>query len=98
MGSEYNTRRNHAPRCDLRFDRQDDSFYCTNLAVRWDRVGRVISRPADESYIGSNEGLYAKVAWDGQILMLPGWGPEISKAAVHRLWPAWKQPRGSTHH
>ncbi len=92
IGSAYNTRLNHAPQCDLRLDRRNDDFYCTNLAVRWDRVGRVISRPASESYVGSSEGLYAKVAWDGQILMIGGWGPEISRPAVHRLWPNWHQP------
>ena len=92
IGPEYNTRRDHAPPCDLRFDRQHEQFYCTNLGVRWDRVGRVISRPADESYIGSIEGLYAKVAWDGHVMMSPGFGPQISRAAVHQLWPSWHQP------
>lgn len=92
IGPEYNTRRDHAPPCDIRFDRPDEQFYCTNLGVRWDRVGRVISRPADESYIGSIEGLYAKVAWDGQVMMSPGFGPQISRAAVHQLWPSWHQP------
>ena len=92
IGPQYNTRRDQAPPCDLRFDRQDEQFYCTNLGVRWDRVGRVISRPADESYIGSIEGLYAKVAWDRQVMMSPGFGPQISRAAVHQLWPSWHQP------
>jgi hypothetical protein len=93
VGSQYNTRRNHAPACGLRLDRQDDDFYCTNLGVRWDRVGRVIALPASESYIGANETLNVKVAWDGQLLIQQGFGPEIGRAAVHRLWPSWNQPK-----
>ena len=92
MGGVYNTRRNHAPTCQLRLDRPQDDFYCANLGVRWDRVGRVISRPADESDIGSIEGLNAKVAWDGQVMISPGFGPTISRSAVHKLWPGWRQP------
>jgi hypothetical protein len=75
-----------------RLDRRDVQFYCTNLGVRWDRVGRVIRRPATESYIGSIEGLYAKIAWDGQVMISPGFGPQLSRSAVHRLWPGWGQP------
>jgi hypothetical protein len=93
VGSQYNTRRDHAPACRLRLDRQDDDFYCTNLGVRWDRVGRVIALPASESYIGANETLNVKVAWDGQLLIQQGFGPEIGRAAVHRLWPSWNQPK-----
>lgn len=92
IGPLYNTRLNHAPKCDLQFDRPDEQFYCTNLGVRWDRVGRVITRPADEAYIGSIEGFYARVAWDGQVLVTAGWGPQLNRPAVHKLWPNWNQP------
>jgi hypothetical protein len=92
IGPEYNTRDTHAPLCQLRLDRQHDDFYCNNLGVSWDRVGRVIARPSSEAYIGSNEALYAKVAWDGQVMIMQGWGPQLNRAAVHELWPAWRQP------
>jgi hypothetical protein len=92
ISGAYNTRREHAPACDIRFDAGTHDFFCTNLGVRWDRVGRVISRPADESYVGSLEGLYAKVAWDGQVTVMPGFGPQLSRSAVHELWPGWHQP------
>jgi hypothetical protein len=92
IGGQYNTRRNRAPLCAIRLDRRNLDFYCANLAVRWDRVGRVIRRPADESYIGSTEGLYAKITWNGQIMISPGFGPQISRRAVHQLWPTWNQP------
>lgn len=92
IGGSYNTRQKHAPACAIRLDAYNRVFYCANLAVRWDRVGRVISRPADESYIGSIEGLYAKVCWDGQLMISPGFGPQLSRAAVHQLWPGWRQP------
>ena len=92
IGPQYNARLDHASLCQLRLDRPPDEFYCANLAVRWDRVGRVIARPANESYIGSIEGLYAKIAWDGQIMIVPGWGPQLSRPAVHQLWPSWRQP------
>ena len=92
IGPQYNTRLDHASRCQLRLDRPPDEFYCGNLGVRWDCVGRVIARPASESYIGSIAGLYAKIAWDGQIMIIPGWGPQLSRPAVHQLWPSWHQP------
>lgn len=92
IGGSYNTRRNHAPDCAIQFDARARAFYCRNLGVRWDRVGRVVSRPRDESDIGSNAGLYAKVCWDGQLMVAPGFGPQLSRAAVHELWPGWHQP------
>ena len=92
IGPEYNTGLDHAPVCQLRLDRPNDEFYCANLGVRWDRVGRVIARPAAESYIGAIGGLYAKIAWDGQVMIIPGWGPRLSRPAVHQLWPDWHQP------
>ncbi len=51
-----------------------------------------LARPPDESYIGSIEGLYAQIAWDGQIMITGGWGPQLSRPAVHQLWPSWHQP------
>jgi hypothetical protein len=92
IGPDYNTRLDHAPVCQLRLDRPLDQFYCANMGVRWDRVGRVIARPASESFVGSTEGLYAKVTWDRQVMVLPGWGPQLSRPAVHQLWPNWHQP------
>jgi hypothetical protein len=93
MGETYNTRLNHAPKCQIEFDRNDDQFYCTNLGVRWDRVGRVVKQPADEKYIGGIGGDYAKITWDGQIMIIGGWGPQESRGAVHLLWPSWHQPK-----
>ena len=93
MGETYNTRLEHAPTCNLRFDRKDEQFYCTNLGVRWDRVGRVVKQPADEKYIGAIGGEYAKVAWDGQIMITQGFGPQLSREGVHLLWPRWHQPK-----
>jgi hypothetical protein len=92
MGVTYNTRLDHAPNCQIHFDRKDEQFYCTNLGVRWDRVGRVVKQPAGEKYIGAIGGDYAKVTWDGQIMITPGWGPQLSRGAVHLLWPSWHQP------
>ncbi len=92
MGETYNTRLGHAPNCQIQFDPKDEQFYCTNLGVRWDRVGRVLKQPAGEKYIGAIGGDYAKITWDGQIMITPGWGPPLSRAAVHLLWPSWHQP------
>lgn len=93
MGETYNTRLDRAPNCQIQLDRNDEQFYCTNLGVRWDRVGRVVKQPADEKYIGGIGGDYAKVTWDGQIMITPGWGPQLSRGAVHLLWPSWHQPK-----
>jgi hypothetical protein len=93
MGETYNTRLGHAPNCQIQLDRNDKQFYCTNLGVRWDRVGRVVKQPAGEKYIGAIGGDYAKRTWDGQIMLIPGWGPQLSRGAVHLLWPHWHQPK-----
>ncbi len=93
IGEHYNTRLDHAPNCQIQFDRHDQQFYCTNLGVRWDRVGRVVKQPANERYIGAIVGYYAKITWDGQIMITPGWGPQLSRSAVHQLWPHWHQPQ-----
>jgi hypothetical protein len=93
MGETYNSRLDHAPNCQIEFDRTDQQFYCTNLGVRWDRVGRVVKQPANEKYIGGIGGDYAKITWDGQIMIMQGWGPPESRGAVHPLWPNWHQPK-----
>jgi hypothetical protein len=93
MGGTYNTRLEQAPPCQIQFDSRHKQFYCTNLGVRWDRVGRVVRQPVDEKYIGAIGGDYAKVTWDRQIMITPGWGPQLSRAAVHLLWPDWHQPK-----
>jgi hypothetical protein len=56
-------------RCDLRLDRRHKQFYCTNIDARWDRFGRVIRRPRQAHVDDPLQLLFAKVAWDGHVVL-----------------------------
>jgi hypothetical protein len=49
-----------------------EQFYCTNSAARWDRVGRVIRRPAGARFSEPLQYAFAKVAWDGHVVLIAG--------------------------
>lgn len=63
-----------------------------NLAARWDRVGRVIKRPAGATIDDPLNVAVAKVAWDGHVLLFPGVARFADARHARRLWPGW-QPR-----
>ncbi len=74
--------------CDLRLDKVDDEFYCTNSSARWDRVGRVIQRPAGSRVYDPLQFAFAKVTWDGHVVFVPGLDESPPQdAARSRLWP-----------
>jgi hypothetical protein len=74
--------------CDLRLDRRREQFYCTNSAARWDRVGRVIRRPAGARFGDPLQFAFAKIAWDGDVVMIAGMdGNPPRNPARHLLWP-----------
>lgn len=58
--------------CNLRLDKVHDEFYCTNSTARWDRVGRVIRRPAGARFNDPLQFAFAKVTWDGHVAFFPG--------------------------
>jgi hypothetical protein len=58
--------------CDLRLDRKQDQFYCTNSGARWDRVGRVITRPAGAHLDDPLQFAFANVSWDGHVILVAG--------------------------
>lgn len=74
-------------RCDLRLERTRKWFYCTNLDARWDRVGRVITKPAGFRVDDSLQYLPAKVAWDGHVVVNTAGGGELP--SIRQLWPGW---------
>jgi hypothetical protein len=79
----------HTSTCDLRLDRHDDDFYCTNSTARWDRVGRVIRRPTGVRVGEPLEFAFAKRTWDGHIVLIPGDDrTPPDDTAVKLLWPA----------
>lgn len=85
-------------RCPLRFDTTDDQFYCPGSNRRWDRVGRRISRTPSPppQWPGAEHSLnlgFAKVAWDGHVLVtLPGGlvAPPPPIWDIRSLWPRWQ--------
>jgi hypothetical protein len=75
--------------CRLRLDPRDEQFYCTNLAARWDRTGRVIRAPRGAKFPDGLQFAFAKVAWDSHVVFLPGLGGNPPRAAAAKLlWPA----------
>jgi hypothetical protein len=74
--------------CHLRFDRRDEQFYCTNSAARWDRTGRAIRVPRGARFADGLQFAFAKVAWDGHVVFLPGLGGNPPRAKARALlWP-----------
>ena len=74
--------------CDLRLDSARDEFYCTNSTARWDRVGRVIRRPAGARFDDPLQFTFAKVTWDGHVVFIPGLEENPPQhAARSMLWP-----------
>jgi hypothetical protein len=75
----------------LRFDSLDDEFFCTNIDARWDRVGRVVTRPPGTHLSDPLQVALAKVAWDGRVMLNRD---ELSEppdsSAVRLLWPTWQ--------
>jgi hypothetical protein len=74
--------------CDLRLDKAQDEFYCTNSAARWDRVGRVIHRPAGARLNEPLQFTFAKITWDKHVVVVTGLDePPPQHAAGSLLWP-----------
>ena len=78
--------------CQLRLDRRRREFFCTNLHARWDRIGRVITRPTTASFNDPLNATVAKPSWDGHILLFPGEASFLDAAIGHHLWPGWHEP------
>jgi hypothetical protein len=77
--------------CHLRLDRAHDQFYCTNIRARWDRVGRVIERPPGARVNDPLQFAFAKIAWDGHVVLFTGIDENPpSGAEVRALWPGWR--------
>jgi hypothetical protein len=85
----------YTARCDLQLDRHDDQFYCTNMDARWDRVGRVITRPPGARINAPLQFAFAKIAWDGHVVLASGSIENPPRApALRTLWPKWNQSAG----
>lgn len=75
-------------RCHLRLDLHDQQFYCTNMTARWDRVGRVLEHPPGARVPDPLQFTFAKVAWDGHLVFVPGLDEGPPRARYARaLWP-----------
>lgn len=74
--------------CRLSFDATRRQFFCTNMRARWDRIGRVLERPADASRGDPLNITVAKLAWDGHVLLFPGVARFAGARYAYLLWPA----------
>lgn len=80
--------------CDLRLDRRDEQFYCTNTRARWDLGGRPITIPnSGHDYPTALSFDVAKIAWDGRIIIGGSYTSEIPSSVVKALWPRLPPPR-----
>ena len=80
----------YTSRCNLRLDTRDDQFFCRNIDARWDRVGRVITRPRGARFNDPLQFAFAKVAWDGHVVLVSGFGGNPPREpALRLLWPNW---------
>jgi hypothetical protein len=74
--------------CHLRFDRRDQQFYCTNSSARWDRTGGAIRVPRGARFADGLQFAFAKAAWDGHVVFLPGLGGNPPRRRARALlWP-----------
>ena len=83
----------YTSRCRLRLDRPRKQFFCTNMHARWDRVGRVLVKPASASRGDPLNLTVAKVAWEGHVLLFPGSARFADLHYAHQLWPRWEPRR-----
>lgn len=74
--------------CDLRLDRVHKQFFCTNMAARWDRIGRVLAKPPGATRGDPLNITVAKLSWDGHVLLFPGVARFAGASYAHQLWPA----------
>lgn len=77
--------------CDHRVDEHRSEIYCASCEARWDRIGRVITRPTSAQ---RDEPLHlstAKIAWDGQVLIHPHTFQTGSAPNARRFWPEWRE-------
>jgi hypothetical protein len=75
-------------RCTLQLDSIRKQFFCTNMAARWDRVGRVLVKPPGATRGDPLNITVAKLSWDGHVLLFPGVASFADAQYAHELWPA----------
>lgn len=74
--------------CHLRFDRRDEQFSCTNSSARWNRTGNPLRVPPGASAAEGLQFAFAKVSWDGHVVLLAGSGENPPRAKARALlWP-----------
>jgi len=72
------------PQCDVRLDRSLEQFFCANLEVRWDRMGRPKRRGDEPLSIATT-----KSSWDGHVLLYPGSTRTANRRLAATYWPHW---------
>ena len=79
--------------CRLAFDPGPKEFFCGNLRVRWDRIGRPLVVPFDWVQPDPLNVAVAKTARDGHVLLHPGTARFAGARFAARLWPHWHPAR-----
>jgi hypothetical protein len=78
----------------MRFDRAHKEFFCTNMRLRWDRIGRPLVYPAFAAPDPLNVAT-AGSSWDGHVLLAPGIAAFGSRRMAAQFWSHWS-PRTSS--
>jgi hypothetical protein len=80
--------------CEHRVDEQQREIYCATCEARWDRIGRVITRPATADHDEPLHLSIAKAAWDGHVLVHPRTFQTGSAPNARHFWPEWGDVNG----
>jgi hypothetical protein len=78
-------------RCDVKFDEQRLEFVCPSLGARWDRVGRVLTRPTVAQLDDPLNVSVAKPSHDGKLLVHPGVARFADDRFARMRWPGWQR-------
>ena len=76
--------------CDHLVDERRNEIFCASCDARWDRIGRVIQRPATAERDEPLHLSIANVAWDGHVLVQPNTYQTGSAPNARRFWPRWR--------
>jgi hypothetical protein len=75
--------------CDHLVDEARKEIYCSTCEARWDRIGRVITKPATAPHDEPLHLSIAKVGWDGHVLVHPQTYQIAFAPNARHLWPGW---------
>ena len=75
--------------CDVIYRPASQTFAYPRLGATWDRIGRVLERPAGATVDDPLNMTIGKVSQDGHLLVPPGMAMFAGRDQAKRYWPGW---------